>query len=62
LKQYKEPPQPLFYLLILVYFFILLEAMSESTFEKLKQEAMERELERKVEAFRRKHVERERTK
>jgi hypothetical protein len=33
--------------------------MSESTLEKLKQEARERELERKVEAFRREQVERE---
>jgi hypothetical protein len=53
LKQYKEPPQPLFYLLVLIYFFILLEVTSESTLEKLKQEARDRELERKVEAFRR---------
>jgi len=34
--------------------------MSESTSEKLKQEARKRELERKVEAFRREEVERER--
>ncbi len=36
LKQYKELPQPLFCLFVLVYFFILLKAISESTLKKLK--------------------------
>jgi hypothetical protein len=31
LKQYKKSSQPLFYLFIFVYFFILLEVMNEST-------------------------------
>jgi hypothetical protein len=46
---------PLFF----VYFFILSKATSESILKKLKWEAREKELERKVEAFRRGQVERE---
>jgi hypothetical protein len=52
LKQYKEPPQPLFYFFNLVYLFISLEAMSESALKKLRRQARERELEKKAEAFR----------
>jgi len=37
----------------LFIFFILLEAISENTLKKLKQEARERKLERKAEAFKR---------
>jgi hypothetical protein len=43
--------QFLFCLFIFVYFFILIEATSESILKKLKQEAREGELERKVKAF-----------
>ncbi len=50
----------LFCLLVLVYFFILLDTMSESALEKLKRKERERELESKVEAFRREQVKKER--
>ncbi len=56
LKQYRISSQPLFCLFILVYFFILLKAISESALEKLRQETKEKELERKVEAFKREQI------
>jgi hypothetical protein len=59
LKQYKEPPQLSFSLFIFVHFFILIEAMSESALEKLRQEARKKKLERKAKAFRRKQIEKE---
>jgi hypothetical protein len=44
LKQYKEPQQPLLWFFVLIYFFILSEAMNESALKKLKQETREIEL------------------
>jgi hypothetical protein len=38
------------YLFVLVYFFLLLEAMNESALDKLRRKTREKELERKVEA------------
>jgi hypothetical protein len=38
------------YLFVLVYFFLLLEAMNESALDKLKRKTRKKELERKVEA------------
>jgi hypothetical protein len=40
-------------LFILVFFFVLVTAMSESALEKLRQEAKEKEVEIKAKAFRR---------
>lgn len=55
-------PQLLFYFFILVYFFMLLEAMSERALRKLRQETRVRELERKFEVFRRDQIEKNRAK
>ncbi len=52
-KQYKEPLHFSFYLFIFTYFFILIGAMNESVLERLRQEAREKEVKIKVEAFRR---------
>jgi hypothetical protein len=60
LEKYKESLHPLSYLFVLVYFFILLEAINESTLDKLKREVRDKDLDRKAEVIRRKHVERER--
>jgi len=54
LEKYKEPSHPLFYLFVLFYFFIFLEAMNESALNKVRREAREREFEKKVEALRNK--------
>jgi len=49
-----------FFFFVFAYFFILVKAMSESTLKNLRQEARKSELERKVEAFKREQIERER--
>jgi hypothetical protein len=42
----------------LFYFVVLLDAMSESTLDKLRREAREKELEKKVKNVRREQIER----
>ncbi len=59
-KLYREPLQPLLCLFILYNFVVVLDAMSESTLDKLSREAKEKELERKVKNVRREQIERER--
>jgi cell division protein FtsB len=49
-EKYKKPLHPLSCLFVLVYFFLLLEAMNESALDKLKREARKKELEKKVQA------------
>jgi len=61
LKQYKEPLNLILCLFVLIYFFILLNAMSESTLEKLRCETREGKLEKKNEAFRKEQIKKERT-
>jgi hypothetical protein len=62
LESYKKPPHPLSCLFVIVYFFLLQEAINESTLDKLKKEAREREFEKKVETTMREQVDRERAK
>lgn len=59
LESYKELPHPLSYLLILVFFLGLLEAMNESALDKLKRKAKKKKLDRKAEPTRKKQVEKE---
>lgn len=60
MESYEELSNPLSCLIILVYFFLPLEAMNDSALEKLKRETRERKLERKIKATRKEQVERER--
>jgi len=53
MKQYKEPSHFSLCLFIFIFFFILARAMSESVLKRLRQEAREKEVERKTKAFRR---------
>ncbi len=48
LESYKIPPHPLSCLFVIVYFFLLLEAMSESTLDKLKKKQEKENLRRKL--------------
>jgi hypothetical protein len=53
MKQYKESSRSSFCIFIFIFFFMLTGDMSESVLERLRQEAKDKEVERKVEAFRR---------
>jgi hypothetical protein len=57
MKQYKEPSHFSLCLFIFIFFFILARAMSESVLKRLRQEAREKEVERKTKAFRREYIE-----
>jgi len=57
LEKYKELLHPLSCLFVSVYLFLLIEATSESALDKLKREARDRKLERKVEASMKEKVE-----
>jgi hypothetical protein len=57
MKQYKKSSHFSFCLFIFIFFFILTRAMSESVLERLRWEAREKEVEKKVEAFRMEHIE-----
>jgi hypothetical protein len=47
LKEYKEPLRFLFCLYLFIFFFILTRVMKESALKRLRQEAREKEVERK---------------
>jgi hypothetical protein len=51
MKQYKESSRSSFCLFVIIFFFILTGDMSESVLERLRQKARDKEVERKVEAF-----------
>ncbi len=58
LKQYSCVSHSIFS--FFTQFFILIGAMSESVLERLRQEVKEKEVERKVKAFRKEHIQKER--
>jgi hypothetical protein len=62
MKQYMKLSRSSFYLFVFIFFFILVGATSESALERLRWEAREKEVERKVKAFRREHIEKKRAK
>ncbi len=56
LKQCKKPSCFSFYLFVFTYFFTLIRAMSQNTLKRLRKKAKEKEVERKVEVFKREPI------
>ncbi len=56
MKRYKESSHSSFCFFVLIFFFILIGDMSESVLERLRQEARDKEVEIKVEVFRREQI------
>jgi hypothetical protein len=57
MNQYKELSHSSFCLFFFIFFFILIGAMSESALERLRTKVRKKDVERKVETFRREQIE-----
>ncbi len=62
MKQYKESSHFSFCFFIFIFFFILAGAMKESVLERLRKEVRGKEVERKVEVFKKEQIEKKRAK